>query len=98
MPQITLAYLQESGEFSANNIFPNPAQSTDMKAIEHVWYHLKLQMNKHSELPESIAEHKVRVILGDWDKIDINSINVSIVFILDRVSELYKSKGQHIKY
>ena len=54
--------------------FPHPAQSPDMNPIEHVWYLIKITINKRAVRPRNEEELK-RAIMEEWEKIDINIIN-----------------------
>ena len=75
----------------------HPAQSPDINPIEHLWKHLKEQINKQAEVPKS-AEELWEVISDEWRKIDIDFINQVIESMPERVGALLKAKGGPTKY
>ena len=78
-------------------VFDHPAQSPDLNPIEHVWKHLKLQINKRKKLPQSSAELEA-AIMEEWDKIDIQFINNLVDSMANRVQAVLKAKGKSTHY
>lgn len=76
---------------------PHPAQSPDMNPIEHVWYLLKIAINKRPQRPRNVEELK-KALLEEWDKIDIETINSLIDSMENRVQALKDNKGRSTKY
>ena len=76
---------------------PNSSQSPDMNPIEHVWYLLKTQINKRKIRPKTVKEIK-SVLLEEWEKLEISTINSLINSMLYRVQVLIASKGGSTKY
>ena len=76
---------------------PHPAQSPDMNPIEHVWYLIKIAINKRHVKPRNEEELK-RVLLEEWEKIDIKIINKLIDSMPRRVEQLVEVRGGSTKY
>ena len=77
--------------------FPHPTQSPDMNSIEHVWYLIKVAINKRSVKPKNEEELK-KALLKEWEKIDINTINQLINSMSNRVEQLIEVKGSSTRY
>lgn len=54
--------------------FPYSAQLPDINPIEHVWYPIKVAINKCLVKPRNEEELK-KALLKEWEKIDIKLIN-----------------------
>ena len=74
-----------------------PANSPDMNPIEHVWYLIKIAINKRKTKPRNVEELKI-ALLEEWEKIDIKVINSLIESMPRRVQALIEAKGGATKY
>ena len=81
----------------AMDTLPHPAQSPDMNPIEHVWYLIKIGINKRAVKPRNEEELK-RALLEEWEKIDIKIINNLIDSMPRRVEQLVEVRGGSTKY
>ena len=81
----------------AMDTLPHPAQSPDMNPIEHVWYLMKIGINKQAVKPRNEEELK-RALLEEWEKIDIKIINNLIDSMPRRVEQLVEVRGGSTKY
>ena len=79
------------------DIFPHPAQSPDMNPIEHVWYLIKIAINKRPRRPGNIEE-LTGALMEEWEKIDIKVINSLINSMPNRVRQLKEVNGGSTKY
>ena len=79
------------------DVFPHPAQSPDMNPIEHVWYLIKIAINKRAVRPRNEEEMR-GALLEEWEKIDINIINKLINSMSNRVQQLVEVKGGCTRY
>ncbi|KAL5536250.1 hypothetical protein ACEPAF_71 [Sanghuangporus sanghuang] len=68
-----------------------------MNPIEHVWYLMKIAINKRAVRPRNEEELK-RALLEEWEKIDIKIINNLIDSMPRRVEQLVEAKGGSTKY
>ena len=66
------------------DIFPHLAQSPDMNPIEHVWYLIKITINKRAVRPRNEEEMR-GALLEKWEKININIINKLINSMFNHV-------------
>ena len=76
---------------------PHPAQSPDMNPIKHVWGILKRRVNARGEISEN-EEELGRVLLEEWDKIELWNINSLINSMPNRVRELTGSQGMSTRF
>lgn len=76
---------------------PYSAQSLDMNLIEHIWYLLKIAINKRQQRPRNVKELK-EALLEEWEKIDIKVINSLINSIENQVQELKDNKGKSTRF
>ena len=74
-----------------------PAQSPDMNPIEHLWAHLKRQLNTYESPPKGMLELWERV-QAEWDKIDKQTCLTLIESIPRRIEAVIKAKGKWSKY
>ena len=88
-----------SNWFKQNNInvLKWPAQSPDLNPIEHLWQHLKQQLNKYEVPPAGIHE------LWDWVQVEWENIPKEVCRNLiesmpRRVQAVIKAKGGQTKY
>ena len=89
----------EARDWRKNNyfdIFPHPASSPDINAIENVWYLLKTRINGRPQRPRSEQELKV-AILEEWERIPLSVINKIIDSMPDRYEHIIEAKGCAIK-
>jgi hypothetical protein len=74
-----------------------PPQSPDLNPIEHLWAHLKQQLNKYETAPKGIIELWSRVE-EEWNKIDQATCMNLIESMPRRVRAVIKAKGKWTKY
>lgn len=74
-----------------------PSSSPDLNPIEHLWSHLKRQLNKYETPSKGMLEHWDR-IQCEWDKIDQTECMKLIESMPRRILAVIKSKGQWTKY
>lgn len=85
--------------FEDNNIqvLAWPAQSPDINPIEHLWVHLKKQMNQYSIPPRGVHELWERVA-EEWNGITPETCQKLIESMPRRIQAVIKAKGGHTKY
>jgi hypothetical protein len=85
--------------FSARKIplFPHPASSPDLSPIEPVWHELKKRIRKHRPVPTTFESLK-KVVMEEWEKLDIADINKHTSKMVERVEAVRKAKGGHTKF
>ena len=85
--------------FSENHIqmLDWPAQSPDLNPIEHLWNHLKKQLQKYSSPPKGVWELWERVEM-EWPKIEPQECQKLIESMPRRLDAVIKAKGGHTKY
>lgn len=74
-----------------------PAQSPDLNPIEHVWNHLKRQLNQYEKPPKGMLELWERVET-EWNKIDKETCMNLIESMPRRIDAVLKAKGKWTKY
>jgi transposase len=74
-----------------------PAQSPDLNPIEHLWNHLKKQLQKYSSPPKGVWELWERVEV-EWPKIEPQECQKLIESMPRRLGAVIKAKGGHTKY
>lgn len=74
-----------------------PPQSPDLNPIEHLWEHLKRQLNSYETEPGGIHELWERVEV-EWNKIPTDVCLNLIESMPRRVAAVLKAKGGYIKY
>ena len=79
------------------NVLKWPAQSPDLNPIEHLWSHLKRQLNAYETPPAGMHELWNRV-QEEWDKIPKETCVSLIESMPRRVRAVIKAKGGHTKY
>ena len=74
-----------------------PPQSPDLNPIEHLWAHLKRELNRYDSPPKGMLELWERV-QAEWDKID----RITCIALIDsmprRIFAVLKAKGKWTKY
>jgi hypothetical protein len=90
---------QASKWFKQNNInvLKWPAQSPDLNPIEHLWYHLKWQLNAYEHPPAGMHELWEQVQM-EWDKIPKEVCRNLIESMPRRIEAVIKAKGAQTKY
>ena len=85
--------------FEDNNIqvLQWPAQSPDMNPIEHLWHHLKSQLQKYDLPPKGVHELWERVV-KEWDEIPPEVCQRLIESMPRRIQAVIRAKGGHTKY
>ena len=79
------------------NVLKWPAQSPDLNPIEHLWHHLKWQLNAYEVPPAGIHELWERVQV-EWDKIPKEVCRNLIESMPRRIEAVIKAKGAQTKY
>jgi len=79
------------------NVLKWPAQSPDLNPIEHLWSHLKRQLNTYETPPAGIHELWERVQM-EWEKIPKETCISLIESMPRRVQAVIKAKGGNTKY
>lgn len=74
-----------------------PAQSPDLNPIEHLWVHLKRQLDGYPEPPKGIIELWDRV-QDEWNKITPEVCRNLVESMPRRVEAVLKAKGGNTKY
>jgi transposase len=74
-----------------------PAQSPDLNPIEHLWEHLKRQLNKYETEPSGIFELWERVE-AEWNQIPVQVCLDLIESIPRRVAAVLAARGGYTKY
>jgi len=74
-----------------------PPQSPDLNPIEHLWQHLKMQLNKYETEPAGIEELCSRIRVK-WDKIPPEVCVNLIESMPTRITAVLKAKGLYTKY
>src|SRR5882757_10957796 len=89
----------EEAWFKQNNInvLKWPAQSPDLNPIEHLWQHLKRQLNAYEVPPAGIHELWDRVQM-EWEKIPKEVCRNMIESMPRRIEAVIKAKGAQTKY
>ena len=85
--------------FEDNNVqvLPWPAQSPDLNPIEHLWTHLKCQLNKYSTPPKGAHELWDRLVV-EWNNIPPERCQTLIESMPRRIKAVIRAKGGHTKY
>ena len=73
------------------------AQSPDLNPIEHLWEHLKRQLNRHPDSPQGVWELWERVEV-EWGEIKAEECQKLIESMPRRIEAVIKAKGGHTKY
>jgi transposase len=74
-----------------------PSQSPDLNPIEHLWEHLKRQLNKYETEATSMHQLWERVAI-EWENIHPEVCINLIESMPRRISAIIKAKGGHTKY
>lgn len=85
--------------FSDNDIevMEWPAQSPDLNPIEHLWVHIKRQMNTYETPPKGVFELWER-LAAEWNKIPPETCQNLIESMPRRMKAVIEAKGGHTKY
>jgi transposase len=74
-----------------------PAQSPDLNPIEHLWDHLKRQLQKYDTPPKGVHELWDRVV-KEWNGIPPKVCQNLIESVPRRLQAVIKAQGGHTKY
>lgn len=74
-----------------------PSQSPDLNPIEHLWAHLKKQLNKYESPPKGMLELWER-IEKEWEKITKEKCIELIESMPKRIKAVIRAKGRWTKY
>jgi transposase len=85
--------------FTANEIkvLDWPAQSPDLNPIEHLWYHVKKQLQKYPSPPPNLHAMWDRLV-HEWENIPSEVCQNLIESMPRRLEAVIKAKGGHTKY
>ena len=85
--------------FSDNSIkvLEWPAQSPDLNPIEHLWEHLKCQLQQDESPPKGVHELWERME-KEWNEISPEVCQNLIESMPRRIQAAIKAKGGHTKY
>ena len=86
-------YIQKSWSWFKDNTstdLPNP----DINPIEHLWVHVKWQLNKYQTPPKGVLERAV----AEWTKICPETCQKLIESMPRRIEAVLKAKGRHPDY
>ena len=84
-------------EDSNINVMVWPPQSPDINPIEHLWDHLKRQLQKYPTPPSGCHELRDRVVV-EWNRIPPETCQRLIESMPRRIGAVLKAKGGHTKY
>jgi transposase len=79
------------------NVLKWPAQSPDLNPIEHLWQHLKWQLNAYEVPPAGVHELWERVQV-EWERIPKEVCGNLIESMPRRIQAVIKAKGGQTKY
>jgi transposase len=96
-PKHTAKSVQEWLSGQRFSVLEWPPQSPDLNPMEHLWAHLKRQLNKYESPPKGILELWER-IEEQWNKIDQATCMNLIESMPRRVEAVIKAKGKWTKY
>lgn len=74
-----------------------PAQSPDLNPIEHLWDHLKRQLNGYEYQPKGMHELWERVET-EWNNIPQDVCKILVESMPQRIEEVLKAKGGYTRY
>ncbi|SPO25311.1 related to transposase [Ustilago trichophora] len=74
-----------------------PAQSLDLKPIEHLWTKLKRRLGQYNTRPSGVLELECRV-QEVWAQIPVSTCHALIESMPRRIEAVIKAKGGHTKY
>ena len=74
-----------------------PPQSPDINPLEHLWYHLKSQLQKYDTPPKGVHELWNRLV-EEWNKIPPEVCQRLIESMPRRIQAVLKANGGHTKY
>ncbi|KAG1580701.1 hypothetical protein G6F47_012583 [Rhizopus delemar] len=83
--------------FTSDHIYSWPAQSPDLKPIEHVWHHLKLKLSVYDTKAKGVHE-LWEIIEKEWNTFAVDECRRYIDSIPDRCKAVIKAKGGHTRY
>jgi hypothetical protein len=79
------------------NVLKWPAQSPDLNPIEHLWSHLKRQLNAYEAPPAGMLELWEQIQV-EWEKIPTEVCVGLIESMPRRIQAVIKAKGGNTKY
>ena len=74
-----------------------PAQSPDLNPIEHLWHHLKCQLQQYNTPAKGVHELWERVV-GEWNKIRPEVCKNLIKSMPRRIQAVIRANGGHTKH
>ena len=74
-----------------------PAQSPDISPIEHLWVHIKKELNKYPTKAKGVHELWDRAVT-EWNKIPPEVCQNLIESMPRRIRAVIRAKGGHTKY
>ncbi|KAG1609450.1 hypothetical protein G6F44_013630 [Rhizopus delemar] len=83
--------------FTSDHIYSWPAQSPDLKPIEHVWHHLKLKLSVYDTKAKGVHE-LWEIIEKEWNTFAVDECRRYIDSMPDRCKAVIKAKGGHTRY
>ena len=74
-----------------------PAQSPDLNPIEHLWVHLKRELQKYPTSPKGVYEFWDRVV-EKWNNIPAETCQTLIESMPRRIEAVIRANGGHTDY
>ncbi|KAL0956116.1 hypothetical protein HGRIS_014913 [Hohenbuehelia grisea] len=96
-PKHTSKLAQKWFENQGITVMDWPAQSPDLNPIEHLWEHIKRQLNTWDTQQKGVHELWDRVA-GEWNEIEAEVCQNLISSLPRRTEAVIKAKGGNTKY
>ena len=74
-----------------------PPNSPDLNPIEHIWYILKITIQKMTPRPMTVPDMTI-ALRKAWDDLDENTMNNLVESMSSRIAAVIEAKGRNTKY